>query len=172
MPYPALELVMNCSLSRSLGFLYRVVELQFYGGLEDSVVLADTFDLSHEARGVVLGQHLGRQSVSTFVQTPDSHLVDADDVRNVFDLHAEMVGIEFGRCSFHQDVDAVFADGNRRHKDDDREHDGAEWVEPQPFRLAVDHHRDDEHADGLDQVADDVDVSRSDVDVLFIVSEE
>jgi len=68
--------------------------------------------------------------------------------------------------TFHKNVHGVFQNPDGGQENQDREDEGADWVDDDQVGVEVDDEGSNENAQTLDEVADDVDKGRPDVDVF------
>ena len=125
------------------------------GGLQDLLRVAGRIDREvHGDRVLVRGQG------------PDAEVVHQDDVEQVHEVGHDVVEAHRLGAALHEDAHRVAHHVDRRAEDDEGEDDGADGIGHLEAGVDVDQDGGDEHADRLDEVAEDVDHGRPDVEVL------
>ena len=176
-PVPSCTAFLKTILNERLTTLARVHNLRFVklhldgdhvdvvlvfeelrGGLEDLLGVAGL------RRGVDREVH--GDGVLVRGQGPDAEVVHQDDVEQVHEVGHDVVEAHRPGAALHEDAHRVADHVGRGAEDDEGEDDGADGIGHLEAGVDVDQDGGDEHADRLDEVAEDVDHGRPDVEVL------
>lgn len=80
-------------------------------------------------------------------ELPDVEIVDLLNTWAGLEVSLEGVQVDVRWDGFHNDVHALFHDRGRGEKDDDREHEGADWIDDLPCGLPEDDPGGDDDSD-------------------------
>ena len=112
---------------------------------------------------------MSRQEELVAGQTPHMEVVNAVNLWHGEDVATNMVRPHLGGRALHEDVKTLHESGNRGEHHQDRKEEGAERVNDQPVWLEHDDECGDDDANRLEQVANQVDNGRLNVDVHRLV---
>lgn len=90
-------------------------------------------------------------------------VVNFDNVLDGAEVFQEDVNFQFRRSRVHQQLDDIFEDGERESERDDGKGDGENWIKIFEISVEVDNNSHNDNTDGLNNVSQNVDPSRTNV---------
>jgi len=94
-------------------------------------------------------------------ELPDMKIIDGLDTVNSHEVFFDFVNVDIFWNSLHDNIHALLDNSSRGEENNDRKHEGADWINDFPVWFIENNTCSDDDTSRLDQITKDMDLSSS-----------